>query len=242
MTPFPLTRQPFPFFLLSSFCILFTPPAFAVPNLGGTTGLIKIPTAEVVPEGHLEFAFGWIGGPRGFIRRPDTNRVYSANVGILPHLELTLRINQVMGWNDPEVFITDAADRMVSAKYQIPLPQGFPVLAVGMNDLFSANAFAKGNQKHEATQYGQHTKYLVMSKGFGSLGLHLGYAQSQSFINGLFAGLDYSPYRWLSLLGEYDSSEINLGLRLQPVNWFSVGAYELGRQDVAYFTSIDIPL
>jgi hypothetical protein len=81
-----------------------------------------------------------------------------------------------------------------------------------------------------------------MSKGFGSLGMHLGYAQSKSSINGVFAGLDWSHYQWISLLGEYDSSEINLGLRLQPVNWLSIGACELGRQDVAYFTSIDIPL
>nr|HBN08151.1 hypothetical protein [Cyanobacteria bacterium UBA8530] len=76
----------------------------------------------------------------------------------------------------------------------------------------------------------------------GLLEGHLGLAQSKSSINGLFAGFNWSPLRWISLLGEYDSSEVNLGLRVQPFDWLSIGACELGRQDVAYFTSVEVVL
>lgn len=233
-------RMSSPLLLLSTL-LLLSSPAHAKQNLGGDTGLIKIPTAEVIDDGDLAFNFSWVGGSKSYLQRPRINRLYTATVGVFPNLEVCFRITQVIGWKDPQVYIENAADRMVSAKYRIPLwKEG--AIALGVNDLLSINSFNLPNLPQGATQYGQTTLYMALSQGFGPIHLHGGYAQSKSAINGLFAGIEACPIPWVRLLAEYDSHDYNVGVQTGLFDVLNLGAYWLGGQDYACSAALRLHL
>lgn len=147
---------------------------------------------------------------------PQTNRLYVFSVGALPGLEATLRFNQVIGWVDPDApGVAYAFDRMGSAKYQLPLPLGWPKAAVGIYDMISAG-YLSGIQGStwNGTLFGQTTPYGVLGQDVGNWSWHAGYGASKSFINGPFAGLAYRPLPPLYLMAEYDSHRVNIGVNL----------------------------
>lgn len=216
----------------------------AAPTLVGSTGLIKTPTASVLQQGELEVGFSWIGGPRAYLRPsetyalpPNTNRMYYASMGILPGLEVSLDMAQVIGWVDPDApGVANAIHRLSNAKYALPLPQGWPGLAFGVQDPFSVNGLTRGAIGQ--TNYGLTTYYGVMSQGFGPLMLHLGYGQSPLFIQGPFGGADYELGFGLNLRAEYDSQQVNAGFLWHPTNWFSLYAARLFPDDWSYGTAL----
>lgn len=181
----------------------------------GYSGLISTPNAEVLPQGHLAIGFSWVDGPETFLFAPRTNRLYVFTIGILPGLEATLRQTQVIGWHDPEApGVQHAFDRMFSAKYAIPMPGGFPHVAIGVQDIASGNILAgTPGVKPGSTQYGQSTAYGVLGGSHGRWSWHSGIGISQAFINGPFAGIVYQPLESLSLHGEWDSRSLNWGAR-----------------------------
>lgn len=122
------------------FCT-YSLPAAAGLSHAGYTGLISTPTPAVEPDGRVSFLFSWIGGNRTYLFSPKINRVYAMTMGLLPGLEVTFRQTQVIGWHDPDApGIQHSFDRMGSAKYQLPLPKGWPRAAIGIQDFASAGA------------------------------------------------------------------------------------------------------
>jgi len=197
------------------FCVLAGPAAAELAH-AGFTGLITTPTAEVLPDGQFDAQFTWLDGPNTYLMAPKTNRLYIFSVGALPGLEATLRFNQVIGWVDPDApGVAWAFDRMFSAKYRLPLPERWPHVAVGLYDMISAG-YLSGivGSTWNGTLFGQTTPYVVMGQDRGAWSWNAGYGVSQSFINGPFAGLDYRPWKPLSLMAEYDSHRVNLGVTL----------------------------
>lgn len=184
----------------------------------GYSGLISTPDATVLPQGQIALGFTLLEGPNSYLFTPKSNRIYAITVGILPGLEATLRQTQVIGWHDPEApGVKHAFDRMFSAKYAIPLPEGYPQLAFGMQDIASGN-FLSGfkNAKPGATQYGQSTLYGVVGSKYSNWAWHGGFGASQAFINGIFAGISYKPIENVYFLGEWDSQGFNWGVHISP--------------------------
>lgn len=216
----------------------------AAPTLVGSTGLIKIPTASVLKDGELELGFSWIGGPRSYMRPsqtyslpPNTNRMYYASMGILPGLEVSLDMAQVVGSVDPDApGVANAIHRLSNAKYQLPLPRGWPSFALGVQDPFSVNGLTRGAIGQ--TNYGLTTYYGVMSEGFGPLTLHFGYGQSPLFIQGAFGGADYELGYGLDVQAEYDSQQVNAGVLWHPTSWFGLYAARLFPDDWSYGTAL----
>lgn len=201
----------------------------------GYTGLISTPTPEVEPDGRLSFGFSWIDGPRTYLFAPKTNRVYAATMGVLPGLELTFRQTQVVGWVDPDApGVAYAFDRMGSAKYQLPLPAGFPKLAAGVQD-FASVGYISGipGMTPEGTKHGQSTLYLVVGDHSGPLDWLAGVAKSQSFLNGAFWGLGLRLPFGFSLMAEHDSRQFNCGLRFAPLSGVAMQASSLGGDTTA---------
>ena len=66
-------------------------PAYGESNLDGVSGLLATPSAEVVREGDVEFAYGRYLTDHLRFEVPPIGRSYSAIVGYLPHLEITAR-------------------------------------------------------------------------------------------------------------------------------------------------------
>lgn len=217
--------------------LLSTSKAVAAPTLAGNTGLIKIPTAAVLDSGELTIGFSWVGGPRSYLFKPQTNRMYYVSLGVLPGLEVSLDMLQVIGWIDPDApGVAYAMHRLSNAKYRLPLPEGWPQVAVGTQDPFSANALTRGPAGQ--TNYGLTTYYSVVTQPIGPLSVHLGYAQSPDFIRGAFGGADMELGYGVNVRAEYDSQQWNTGLHWQPVSWFSLYAARLFPDDWGYGTAL----
>lgn len=190
----------------------------------GFTGLISTPNAKVMPEGEIAFGFSWVSGPETYLFSPKTNRIYNATVGILPGLEATLRLTQVIGWYDPQApGVEHAFDRMVSAKYALPLPDSYPQIAIGMQDIASSNFLTRTRGVTPGkTQYGQTTVYGVIGKQWGPWEWHGGVAKSEKFLDGFFSGIRYKPFEQIGVLIEWENGNLNGGIQLQPISGFSV--------------------
>lgn len=210
----------------------------------GYSGLISTPNAEVMPEGRFALGFTWLDGPETYLFAPKTNRIYVATVGILPGLEATLRQTQVIGWYDPEApGVAHAFDRMFSAKYALPMPTGFPRVAVGIQDLASGNYLAGvRGLKPGATQYGQTTLYGVVGEDYGTWTWHGGLATSQAFIDGPFVGLSVRPLGAIALLGEWDGRGLNWGARVSPLPGWSLQFSSINQTTWGLSSAIQIAL
>jgi len=218
--------------------LLFAPSAaLSAPSLAGSTGLVKIPTAYVVPEGECLLGFSWVGGPRSYLFRPQTNRMYYASIGLLQGLEVSLDMLQVIGWMDPEApGVAHAIHRLSNVKYVPPLPEGWPQVALGAQDPLSANALIRGPVGQ--TTYGLTTYYGVLSQSFGALTCHLGLAHGANFLQGFFGGVDLEVGHGFNLRLEHDSEQWNAGIYWRPLPWWSFQAARLFPDDWAYGTAL----
>lgn len=197
----------------------------------GYTGLISTPTPEVLSEGSLALGFSWLDGSETYLRAPLTNRIYTVTAGLLPGLEATLRLTEMVGWYDPSVpGVTYGNDRMFSAKYRLPLVDSLPHFAVGMQDIASANLLA-GIVDHDPREYYGHSMiYGVLGDTIGPWSWHLGGAYSRSFINGVFGGLRIQVLPWIYFLTEHDSKRFNWGLQICPFPFFHLKVSKFGSE------------
>lgn len=192
--------------------------AEARPTLSGTTGLVTVPTAMTLSEGELVGGFSWLGGTRGYLFRPGINRFYYAGLGLLPGLEVSLSMLQVIGWIDPEApGVAYAMHRLSNIKFRLPLPEGWPLVALGAQDPLSVNGLVRGLRGQ--TDYGLTTWYGVVTGGWGPLTVSGGYGQSRDAIRGVFGGVACELPLGLELQAEHDSRELALGLSWQPWSW-----------------------
>lgn len=210
----------------------------------GYTGLISIPTHEVEPEGRASFTFSWLGGQQTYLFAPRTNRVYALTMGLLPGLEVTFRQTQVIGMYDPDApGVEYSFDRMGSVKYQLPLPELGPMLAVGVQDVASAGALiGLWGSNQFVDQYGLRTYYAVIGDRLGPFTWNVGYGQSRAFINGAFGGLSLDLPGGLMVVTEYDSKTVNYGVRYSLQPWLSLQASRIGDETQAFGARIGLVL
>jgi hypothetical protein len=170
-------------------------------GLEGVTGLLNIPTAEVLKDGEITVGFGRNDNK---VRFPGSRqRNYFAGIGFLPRLELTARYIDFPEIQDTGIpgFGT-RKDRSVNAKFQLLSEDKNPLsLAVGVYDL-------GGQAVHERGAYG------VASKTFGKAQFTLGYGDKR--LDGFFGGVSIKPVEKLDLMYEYDSYDHNFGVRFSP--------------------------
>lgn len=230
--------------LYGALVVLTPQSSYAQVALPGYSGLISTPNADVLTQGHLAINFSWVNGPQTYLFAPLTNRLYVISVGLLPGLEATIRQTQVIGWHDPEApGVQHAFDRMVSAKYALSLPERFPKLAVGIQDLASVNLLTNvSGVKPGMTQYGQSAIYGVVGDKHELWQWHIGLGISQAFINGPFAGISFHPSESFSILGEWDSRRLNFGGRFYPFRdlWLQVSTLNQNTLGISCGMSISL--
>ena len=206
----------FCFFSLS--CTLLSASNFSnSSSFQGYTGIINIPTAEVIQDGKIELQ---ISNQVDAARIRDTRDEYKAqhyfiNFGFLPNLEITGRLANIEHKVPPSNY--DFLDRDLSAslKYQIPLYHEYlPKIAVGIQDI-------QGNDRYNA-------KYIVATKQYAFFRGTVGYGFDSLRLDGLFAGAELKANDWFYLLSEYDSKEAHLGIKLgTPEEFFDFGEVSL---------------
>lgn len=220
---------------MRGFLSLFVLPALALlplaaaadPTFGGTTGLLTVPTAEVQAEGTAAFTASR--------HNPSPSRLedvenYALLVGFLPGLELAGRIAE--GDFDTGGPIRDLS---FNAKYRFWGAEGGPGLAIGALDIGGEAQNFRG-------------AYAVATLPWKTLSLSAGYGWGPDVLEGALGGLEWRPWRALSLMGEYDTEFWNGGVRLESPALFgglrvgATAAYRAAIEDVEFGASVSFPL
>ena len=182
----------------------------------GTTGLIKIPTAEVVENGKAIIGGGYV---TDYYRYPKSYKQYIGflNIGVLPKLEVSLRVAffPEIEFDADNLPYSCDSDRIANVKFQLlqEAPM-LPAVAIGGQDIYGTKAF--------------NSLYIVGSKNselpiINKVRIHIGLgtdwrdfiseeAMDHRFIR-VFGGIEKQVYPFLILLAEYDARDINLGVR-----------------------------
>ena len=194
--------------------------AWAETNLEGNSGLLAVPTAAVVRDGDVAFTYGRYYNDSLDPSRDFVARAYGATVGYLPGLEIAARFVDFPERPD-SMGATNYADRSVSVKYQFFRNEDWS-LAFGGLDIGGQS------QRNEAV-YG-----VVDYHGIPSLELSAG-GGTEKF-EGMFGGVRWTPIEWASVLGEYDTRQVNYGLEVRPHPGVTVKA-GLVNEHLAYSAS-----
>jgi hypothetical protein len=163
-------------------------------SLQGFTGLLNTPNAEVTDEGRLYALFS---NQQERQWRNMTNRQenYMFSVGLFSIIELGGRVTDA-----PNV-VTDLSGNF---KLKVPfIPKGYylPSIALGIQDFGGA---ARNLQ----------TAYVVASEELWRFRLSIGYGTGPDRMKGVFGGAEFKAFDWLYLVGENDTRETNVGIRL----------------------------
>jgi len=178
------------------------------PSHEGISGLIRIPTADVIPDGSYRVGVSFIDSDytRGaHSGRSDMIPTF-VNVGLLPGLELGFRLS-IFPDVEPLRFPNwhYSTDRSVFAHYQLwPQHGNVPAVAIGAQDI---------SFRDDAEVVGR-AEYIVATQQLGDLRIHLGRGTKR--LSGLFGGAEYRLSPTLAVIGEYDTDWFNYGLRAAP--------------------------
>ena len=156
----------------------------ASPSNSGLTGLWEYPTAEILDDG-----VGWFGYNETY----PYNQLYIA-LGYLPNVELNLRATNFL--NGPWISsdFGHYKDKGFDAKYRIKEQDGiWPSIAVGVTDL-------SGTELLRAY-------FGVGTYRFDNVAVSLGWGSDR--LGGIFGGVEWQPYSWLTLKAEYNSIDYN---------------------------------
>jgi len=183
----------------------------------GSSGLINVPVAETAGDGKVTVGYTQTQGYNTVTRSEGKLGVHYLNVGFLPRLEITGRFTKRDILPGDREF--DKLDRSANVKVQA-LTEGArqPAVALGMDDV-------AGNQITRAA-------YVVGTKQFGTARLHLGYGRER--LGGVFGGAEVRVTPQASLMTEWDTDQINSGLRWRLTDRLNVDAHFLGMEHLRF--------
>ncbi|GEK09909.1 YjbH domain-containing protein [Pseudoalteromonas peptidolytica] len=189
-------------------------------SFAGYTGLFNTPTAEVLEKGHVNFGYNNQLDLRGTKFVDGHN--YAFSTGLFDGLEVGGFIAaETMHDN---IFREEGRgqlrDLSFNIKYQLPfVPKEWFNLAIGAKDLGGEVNFYE-------------TYYLAASREWESFRFTAGIAENDrehGLMNGVFAGIEWQAFDWLTLQVEHDAEAVNAGLHLTvPKEWiYDVGTLTL---------------
>jgi hypothetical protein len=183
----------------------------------GTSGLIRIPTADVIPDGALLMGASYMDRAHSRLRTASNAIPLMVGIGLLPNLELVGKLTIL---DDVDAYDWGFnMDRSFNAHYRLLRQRGLlPALAVGAQDVMFATT---------ASYLGE-AQYVVGTWEVGRLRLHCGVGTDR--LDGVFGGLDYDLLgnHRLHLMADYDTEFVNAGLRAFFGNTLSVDIDVLG--------------
>lgn len=211
-------------------------------SLAGTSGLINIPTAEVISDQQVTIGVGYINRHSAYLEtgRCD-NYPFSIVIGYLPRLEFSAGVNFVPGRKSYDGTKT-YKDGVVSLQYLLLKERNFlPAIAIGARDIYS---FILLN-----TTFAVASK-TILQKTKTSLRIHLGYGsdiidhhlgvpkQDRNYpvghtIVGLFGGFEINWWEKIIYMVEYDTQRINTGVRFNLIPDLGVDICLLSMEDLS---------
>lgn len=202
-----------------------TPGWLVSPSLEGTSGLIRIPTADVIPDGGIVIGASYIGEQHARIQteQPTHLEPLYFGMGLLPNLEAVGRLTVL---HDVKAYNwSHNLDRSLNLHYRLFKQAGLrPAVALGVQDVMLGTSISYTRSE---------AQYVVASWESGRHRAHLGMGRER--LAGLFGGVDYSltPDRRLRLLADYDTEFVNVGLRGFIGKTLSVDLCLLGAEELA---------
>jgi hypothetical protein len=186
----------------------------ASPSFKGYTGLVKIPTADTLNKG--EFSFGAMTEDTS---KFEANDLF-ANYGPADNMEI--------GFNSFQKVDSDTRETLLNAKYCfVPESEDKAGVACGLIDFT--------NEVH-ATAYTVASKSLarrasLFDSDVTSVRGHIGFGGGD--INGLFMGVSAFAGNRVMFSAEWDSKDVNIGLRLTPMKGLRLHAalFDAGNAD-----------
>lgn len=161
------------------------------PSLAHYTGLLRVPSAYVAPDGEFRFSASrhWVNhfGPRGEVPL----RSLSGHMGFLPNIELGMGFSFL---DDSKGVTFD--DRAISAKLSLPGANGIR-FAAGSTDLNGTRKFA--------------SDYAVVSAPLGRANATVGFGNGE--FEGAFGGIAYPLGSNLAAIAEWDTKTLNAGVK-----------------------------
>jgi hypothetical protein len=190
-------------------------------SLGGTTGIVIVPTAEVLPDRSVRFGAVFVDKDWTYEGRGVTDHeIYFVSFGFLPRLEVTIRATVQPGIPLLEGEEAPAVDRMGSARVKLLVERTLrPAIALGVDDPRGTKFF--------------HALYFVSTKslaiGRARCRITAGYGSDvltarNYVLNGFFGGAELFPTPWLTIAVDYDTEKLNTSVRLRLVGRFGLHA------------------
>lgn len=185
-------------------------------SFSGYTGLINTPNAQAMQSGTVDIGYNTLLDFKGQEYQDGHNFIFSA--GLFEGLEVSGQISSNSMHDN--LFYSEGRgqtrDLSFNAKYQLPyIPKDWFSVAVGAKDIGGA----ANNYK---------TFYAVASKELWDFRFSAGVGSSDRAtgeMDGAFAGIEWHPLEWFSLLTEYDAEAVNAAARLTiPKEWL----YDIG--------------
>ena len=213
------------FFLVAGQSALAASPVVGT-SMQSFSGVIETPHAETLGVGRAALSFTDHSPLPGL---SDGNpRSITLNFGLFEGLELGGRLTEVDG--------EDAArDLLGHAKLRLFSRPGWPSLAVGVQDFQGNRRF--GGSAYTVASWSP-VEWLRISGGYGfrEARLHEG-----------FGSIELSPFRYLTLLGEYSDEVGRAGAGVEiplsrGISAHLKGAYDFDREDTTVLAELQLPL
>ncbi len=200
--------------------------AWAAPSLFGPTGLIVIPTADVVGMAGVNGQWAHISFDGG------DEDIISANVGPLPKLEIGAAHVDV----DFD-FGGEGSETIGNAKYQILVPPLIDTaIAIGAIDITDEIDVSPYIVLTHTVGAG----LIPAQSGISNLKVHAGVGGGM--LSGLFLGAQVTVAQQVELMAEYDTENLNIGARIMPTSWLVLTAAGLdGFDDFALAVAAQTP-
>lgn len=182
----------------------------------GSTGLVRIPTAMIAPPLRIT------AGAHRVEFDEDRQDVLTANVALLSDLEFGVtRVGNMRPPGEGAHALSD--EFLFNAKYRINMG--------GLLDLVAAPQLAVG--VWDASDRYNRALYVALSQNIplGSLGApssvnaHIGFGRTEhrtGALDGMFFGVDFSPFPRALLQVEYDAEDFNAAMRYYVSEWLSL--------------------
>lgn len=200
--------------LIILFCIIF-PVSGKAQSTVGTSGLISIPTAEILRDGEIAFGINYID--KKYVQYLDgkySTSNYFATMGFLPFLEVGLKVTRYIDFPGGQAL----GDRGLSIRAKLLNENKFiPSVVIGGHDFLETRD--EGTNKLSNSLYIACSKHFVIKSKNNIAGIHLGYgtdwikAYANHFV-GLFGGISFEHKKFIRGMIEYDSERFNCGAEI----------------------------
>jgi hypothetical protein len=199
----------------------------------GTSGLMRIPTADVLPDGTMALGSAYIDRHHSKTDPRSSEEPVFFGLGFLPNVELVGRLTFLPDMRSPYWSNPYSLDRSYDVHWRVLRQSGsMPAVAIGAQDLeWGTGGTVIGRANYLVASWQQDDRWR----------LHAGAGTGR--LSGIFGGAEYMlTGSRLDLMAEYDGKYVNLGARKYLGSWGSIDVGALGLSGLGGSIALHTPL